>query len=81
MAHACRGEVEYAGVLQEKRPLLGEEDREAGQVDLPVVDLGFAKVRVDGRREPHARRDVVKQIESRFAAQHVIAVGRRVYPT
>ncbi len=41
---------EEAGVLEEERPLLGEEQREAIEVDLLIVDLDLGEVGVDGAR-------------------------------
>ncbi len=50
-----RAEGEEVRALQEERPLLGEEERESRQVDLPRVDLGLGEIGVDGQDRAEAR--------------------------
>src|SRR5690606_17194382 len=47
---ADAAELEYVGLAQEEVALLGEEQPEAREVDLPVVDLGRGEVGVDRQR-------------------------------
>src|SRR5690606_1137162 len=49
-APADSAELEDVGVLQEEVPLLGEEQTEACQIDLPIVDLGSREVGIDRQR-------------------------------
>ena len=60
---ADAAELEDVGVLQEEVALLGEEQPEPGEVDLPVVDLGRGEVGVDRKRCIEQRRDLVEDIE------------------
>ena len=50
--------LEHLRVLEKERPLLGEEEREAGQVDLLLVGFDLGEVGIDRRIErqvgPHA---------------------------
>ena len=62
---------EEAGVLEEERPLLGEEQIEAIEIDLLVVDLDLGEVGVDRAVERQARRDVVLDV----AAGVVVVLG------
>ena len=59
-------ELKGLRVLEEERPLLGEEDREPGQVDLLLVGLDLREVGVDRRVErqvgAHAPLDVQPDI-------------------
>ena len=64
-------DAEEAGVLEEERPLLREEQREAIEVDLLIVDLDLREVGVDGRVERQARREAVFQV----AAEIEIGLG------
>ena len=63
------GEAEDAGPFEEERPLLGKQQREARQVDLPRVHFGLAEVGVERRRQLQARRDVVEDVEAGFCAE------------
>ena len=49
-APADAPELEEIGIVQEEIALLGEEQAEAREVDLPIVDLGRGEVRVDRQR-------------------------------
>ena len=60
------------GVLEEERPLLRKQQREARQVDLARVDLCLAEVRVDGAGQLQAGRDVVEEIEARACRLTVV---------
>jgi hypothetical protein len=62
------GELEDARVLQEEVALLGEEQREARQVDLALIDLGLGEVGVHGERrgEPVVS---VERVEARLAVR------------
>src|SRR5262249_12982127 len=60
-------------VLQKERALFRKEEREARQVDLPVVYLGFGEVSVEGRRPFEVRCDVEKDISAGFARKRVVA--------
>ncbi len=64
-------DAEEAGVLEEERALLREEQREAIEVDLLIVDFDLREVGVDGGIERQARRDAVFQV----AAEIVIGLG------
>ena len=57
-------EVEERGAIKEEAALLWEEQRKAGQVDAPRVDLCFSKVGVDRADGPQARRDVVRDLSA-----------------
>ena len=67
-ARARAREAEHACVLKEERPLLGEEEREAVQVDLAQVDLGLSEIRVHRADHPQARRDPVGDVQAGFRA-------------
>ena len=58
-----------ARVLQEERPLLGEEETETVEIDLLVIGFDLCEVRVQGHVESQARSDAVLQIDTavRFA--------------
>ena len=51
-------DAEEAGVLEEERPLLREEQVEAIEVDLLIVDFDLREVGVDGGVERQARREL-----------------------
>ena len=63
---------EEAGVLQEERPLLGEEQVEAIEVHLLVVDLHLREVGVVGAVERQAGRDVVLGVDAHLAEVHAV---------
>ena len=62
---------EQPRVLEEERPLLGKEQREAVQVDLLVVDLDLGEVGVCGQVEGHAGGDAVLQVRPQIAVVEV----------
>ena len=64
---ARRAELEEPGVLEKERPLLGEEQIEAREVDLLVVDFDLREVRVERGVEREAGRDSVLEIQSGVA--------------
>ena len=66
------GEAEHAGAFQKERALLGKQQREARQVDLPRVDFGLAEVGVERAGQLQAGRDVVEQVEPRLAVDVVV---------
>ena len=57
-------DVEHAGVLQEEVALLGEEEREARQVDLLLVHLDLGEVGVQREVQVEARRHAVFDVEA-----------------
>ena len=59
------GEVEDAGILQEEVALLGEEQAEAVEIDLPFVDVGLAEITVDREGPSQGWQDAVVRIETR----------------
>src|SRR5690606_34286442 len=50
-------DCEEARVLEEERPLLGEEKTEAGEIDLLIVHLDLREVGVDRQVQDEALRD------------------------
>ena len=70
---------EEAGVLEEERPLLREEQREAIEVDLLIVDLDLREVGVDGRVERQARREAVLDVAADIAEHR--RIDRPARPT
>ena len=60
---------EEAGVLQEERALLREEQIEAIEVDLLIVDLDLREIGVDGAVEREARRQAVLDVHSGIAVE------------
>jgi hypothetical protein len=58
---------EETGVLEEERPLLGEEQVEAIEVHLLIVDLDLREVGVDGPIERQAGRQVVLGVDADVA--------------
>ena len=58
-----RPELEGGGVLEEEGPLFGEEEREAGQVDLLVVRLHLGEVGVRGQVHGEVRGDAPLHVE------------------
>ena len=75
-AAADAAELEDVGVLQEEVALLGKEQAEAREVDLPIVDLGRGEIRVDRQRCVQRRRHLVEDIERRLRIRRRLA--RRV---
>ena len=69
---------EQARVLQEERPLLGEEQREPVEVDLLVVHLDLREVGVEGGVEGQARADAVLQVGPDVAADREVSAVSRV---
>ncbi len=74
------GELEDARVLQEERALLGEEEREARQVELARVGLGLGEVRVDRQHRLQAGRDAIEGVQPRLAGRLVRAGRAVVHP-
>ena len=69
---------EIRRVLQEELPLFREEQREARQVDLRVVDLGFGEVGVQRQAQREPGREFVEQVEARLERRGVTAhLGRQ----
>ena len=66
---------EQPGVLQEERPLLGEEQVEPVQVDLLLVHLDLREVGVVGQVEREAGRHAVLQVGAQVPEQRGAAVG------
>ena len=56
-------EIEDAGVLQKEVTLLGEEETEAGQVDLCVIHLDLREVRVHGQIEQQTGQNFTLEVE------------------
>src|SRR5205814_9931891 len=48
-------EFEDVGALQEEGPLLGERDRESGEIDLANVHLGLREVGIHGQGRQEMR--------------------------
>ena len=70
--HALRRtEVEDAGVLEKELPLLGKEEREAGEVDAQVVHLDLGEVGVVGEVERERSSHAPLEVEAG------VGVGRR----
>ncbi len=70
-------ELERRRVLEEERPLLGEEQIEARQVDLLLVGLDLREVGVDGDVERQVRPDSPLHVEADVAvAIELIAAAR-----
>jgi len=59
-------ELEDAGVLQEELALLGEEEGEAGEVDLLLVGLDLGEVGVEREIEREAARDPPLEVEAQL---------------
>ena len=62
-AGAVAREVEERRAVEEEVAALGEEEREAREVDLPLIDLGLREVGVDRQVRADSRRRVVEEIE------------------
>ena len=62
-AVAC--EVEERRAVEEEVAAFRKEEREAGEVDLTLIDFGLREVGVDGQVRADSRRRVVEQIEPR----------------
>jgi hypothetical protein len=58
-----------ANILEEKGPFLGEEEGKPRQIDLPVVNLGFAKVSIKGRRPFKTGSQAIKNVPTRLPDQ------------
>src|SRR5439155_9093064 len=71
------GHIEDTGALQEEGPLLGKEQLEACQVDLPGIDLCLGKVRVDGERGRHARSDALEDVQPGLELAAVVLLATR----
>ncbi|MEZ5420936.1 MAG: hypothetical protein R2708_26840 [Vicinamibacterales bacterium] len=69
------GEVEEGGAIQEERPALGQEQREARQVDQPLVDFRLGEVGVDGGDAAQAGREAVGRTSRPTLASPVRAAG------
>ena len=66
---ADASELEQVRIAQEEVALLGKEQIEAREVDLPVVDFRRGEIGVDGERAGERRRDAVVDVERRIARQ------------
>jgi hypothetical protein len=64
---ARAGEVEECGAVEEEVAALGKKQREPGQVDLALIDLGLREIGVDGQIGADARRHVVEEVETGVA--------------
>ncbi len=71
------GEPEHTRALQEERPLLRKEHREAREVDLPRVDFGFAEIGVERGRQLQAGGDVVERVETGLPFRVAVAVDAK----
>ena len=60
-------EVEEGRAVEEEVALLGIEQREAREVDLPLIDLGLREVGVDGQVRAQRRRRVVEEVDAGLA--------------
>ena len=69
------GDRERSRVLEEERPLLGEEQVEPVQVDLLVVDFHLGKIGVDRGVERQARGDAVLEVGAAGAERDRAAFG------
>ena len=58
-------ELEDSRVLEKEVAFFGEEEVEAGEVQLPLVDLGFGEVRVGRERSGDRRHEFVEDVETR----------------
>jgi hypothetical protein len=67
---------EQAGVLEEERALLGEEQVEPIEVDLLLVDFNLGEVRVVGHVQRQAGREAVLQIRAEIAEDGSILAAR-----
>ena len=65
VAFGIAGEVEEGRAVEEEVALLGKEQREAREVDLPLIDFGLREVGVDGEVGPQQRRQVVEEVDAR----------------
>jgi hypothetical protein len=74
------GKTEDPSTLQEERPLLRIQQREAREIDLARIDLGLAEVRVDGAGELQAGRDVVENVEPWLAVEVIRSGAAEMQP-
>ncbi len=70
-------EVEERRPIEEEVPPLREKEREAGQVGLPLIDLGLGKVGVHREHGAGAGRRVVEEVDSHVA----VAIERSGVPS
>ena len=77
LLRADAAELEDVGLAQEEVALLGEEQAEAREIHLPVVDLGGREVRVDRQRGVQLRRELVDEVERRLGVAARVAGRRR----
>ena len=59
-------ELEDVGILEKEIALLGEEQAEPRQIDLPIVDFGRREIGVERQSRIQRRRDLVEDIERRL---------------
>jgi hypothetical protein len=71
---------EEPGIFQEERPLLREEEIEAVQIHLLLVDLDLCEVGVDGRVQGQARRHAVLGVKADVPEELRVAVRRAALP-
>ena len=67
-----------SGILQEKRPLLGEEEREAREIGALLVDLDLRKVRIVREIERQTLRHAVFDFAAEIAASFEVGIDEVV---
>ena len=61
---ARKSELKHAGILQEEGALLGVQQREACEIHLACVHLGFREVGVDGGAREQVRGDAIEHVNA-----------------
>src|SRR5688572_30669898 len=64
VAEIVAGEIEERGTVEKEVALLGEEQRVAREIGLPLIDFGLRKIGVDGQVGPQPRGRVVEEIDA-----------------